>query len=56
MPKMINTGRVMSYYTVAYMDASPFGSLLAGGLAPVIRAPETVLLCGVDCVASAVWF
>jgi hypothetical protein len=46
----------MSYYTMAYMSASPFGSLLAGSLAPVLRAPETALLCGVDCVASGVWF
>jgi MFS family permease len=49
-------GRVMSYYTMAYMGASPFGSLLAGSLAPVIGAPGTVLLCGVGCVAGAVWF
>jgi len=49
-------GRVMSYYTMAYMGASPFGSLLAGGLAPVIGTPGTVLLCGVGCVVGAVWF
>jgi MFS family permease len=49
-------GRVMSYYTMAYMGASPFGSLLAGSLAPVIGAPGTVLLCGIGCIAGAVWF
>jgi MFS family permease len=49
-------GRVMSYYTMAYMGASPFGSLLAGALAPVIGAPGTVLACGIGCVAGAVWF
>ncbi len=49
-------GRVMSYWTMAYMGASPFGGLLAGSLAPVIGAPGTVLLCGVGCVAGAVWF
>jgi MFS family permease len=49
-------GRVMSYYTMAYMGASPFGSLLAGGLAQVIGAPGTVLLCGIGCVAGAAWF
>jgi MFS family permease len=49
-------GRVMSYWTMAYMGASPFGSLLAGGLAPVIGAPGTVVLCGAGCVAGAVWF
>jgi hypothetical protein len=47
---------VMSYYMMAYMGASPLGSLLAGSLAPVIGAPETVLLCGLGCVAGAVWF
>lgn len=49
-------GRVMSYYMMAYMGASPFGSLLAGSLAPVIGAPGTVLLCGLGCVAGAAWF
>lgn len=49
-------GRVMSYYTMAYMGASPFGSLLAGGLAPVLGAPGAVLLCGIGCVAGAAWF
>lgn len=49
-------GRVMSYYTMAYMGGSPFGSLLAGSLAPVIGAPGTVLLCGAGCIAGAVWF
>src|SRR5580658_11847 len=49
-------GRVMSYYTMAYMGASPFGSLLAGGLAPTIGAPGAVLLCGIGCVAGAAWF
>jgi MFS family permease len=48
--------RVMSYYMMAYMGASPFGSLIAGSLAPVIGATGTVLLCGIGCVAGAVWF
>lgn len=49
-------GRVMSYWTMAYMGASPFGSLLAGSLAPAIGAPGTVLLCGAGCVLGAAWF
>jgi MFS family permease len=49
-------GRVMSYYTMAYMGASPFGSLLAGSLAQLIGAPGTVLLCGIGCIAGAAWF
>lgn len=49
-------GRVMSYYTMAYMGASPLGSLLAGSLAPVIGAPGTVFVCGLGCLAGAAWF
>jgi MFS family permease len=49
-------GRVMSYWTMAYMGASPFGSLLAGSLAPVIGVPGTVLLSGIGCVLGAIWF
>jgi MFS family permease len=49
-------GRVMSYYMMAYMGGSPFGSLLAGSFAPVIGAPGTVLLCGIGCIIGAVWF
>jgi MFS family permease len=49
-------GRVMSYWTMAYMGASPFGSLLAGSLAPAIGAPGTVFICGLGCVLGAIWF
>ena len=49
-------GRVMSYWTMAYMGASPFGSLLAGSLAPAIGAPGTVLICGLGCIVGAIWF
>jgi MFS family permease len=49
-------GRVMSYYMMAYMGASPFGSLLAGALAPAAGAPGAVLVCGLGCVAGAIWF
>lgn len=48
--------RVMSYYTMAYMGASPFGSLLAGSLAPVLGAPGAVMICGLGCIAGAIWF
>ena len=49
-------GRVMSYWAMAYMGASPLGSLLAGSLAPIIGAPGTVLLCGLGCLVGAFWF
>jgi MFS family permease len=49
-------GRVMSYYTMAFIGMTPFGSLLAGSLADRIGAPVTVLISGMLCTASAVWF
>ena len=35
--------RAMSYYTMAFFGAAPFGSLLAGALAHRIGAPHTVI-------------
>jgi MFS family permease len=49
-------GRVMSYYTMAFVGMAPFGSLLAGSLASRIGAPATVLISGALCTAGAVWF
>jgi MFS family permease len=49
-------GRVMSYYTMAFVGMAPFGSLLAGGLANRIGAPTTILISGMCCVAGAFWF
>jgi MFS family permease len=49
-------GRVMSYYTMAFVGMAPFGSLLAGGLAHVMGAPHTVIVSGVACILGALWF
>ncbi len=49
-------GRVMSYYTMAFVGMAPFGSLLAGTLASIIGAPATVMLNGSVVVLGAVWF
>lgn len=49
-------GRVMSFYTMAFLGTAPFGSLLAGWLSSRIGAPRTVMLSGVLCVTTAVWF
>jgi MFS family permease len=46
-------GRVMSFYTMSFMGMAPFGSLLAGGLAHRIGAPNTLLIGGLACVAGA---
>jgi MFS family permease len=49
-------GRVMAFYSMAFMGMAPFGSLLAGSLASRIGAPLTVAIGGVLCVAGSVWF
>jgi MFS family permease len=49
-------GRVMSYYTMAFVGMAPFGSLLAGVLAHRLGAPRAVMITGTFCIAGAVWF
>ena len=49
-------GRVMSYYTMAFVGMAPFGSLLAGWLAHLFGAPHAVELTGALCCLGGVWF
>jgi len=49
-------GRVMSFYTMAFMGMVPFGSLAAGSLAAKIGAPWTLCLGGLCCMLGAVGF
>lgn len=49
-------GRVMSFYSMAFLGMTPFGSLLAGLLAQRIGAPGTVILGGVACWLAAAMF
>jgi MFS family permease len=49
-------GRVMSYYTMAFMGMAPFGSLLAGGMAHKFGAPWTVIMNGSVVLLGAAWF
>jgi MFS family permease len=49
-------GRVMSYYTMAFIGMAPFGSLLAGSMAHHFGAPMTVLINGIVVLIGAVWF
>ena len=49
-------GRVMSYYTMAFVGMAPFGSLMAGALAHVIGAPRTVIVSGVACILGGLVF
>lgn len=49
-------GRVMSYYTMAFMGMAPFGSLLAGSMASAFGAPITVIVSGSAVLLGAAWF
>jgi len=49
-------GRVMSFYSMAFMGMVPLGSLLAGVLAHLIGAPLMVIFGGCCCIAGAVVF
>ena len=47
-------GRVMSFYTMAFMGTAPFGSFMAGSLAKLLGTPHTILIGGLCCIAGAV--
>ena len=49
-------GRVMSFYMMAFMGMTPFGSLVAGALASRVGATATVLVGGVAALGAAAWF
>ena len=49
-------GRVMSFYTMAFMGMAPFGSLFAGTLASKIGAPNTLMIGGIACLFGSVFF
>ncbi len=46
-------GRVMGFFTLAFVGMAPIGSLLDGALASVIGAPWTLFVGGVACLAGA---
>jgi MFS family permease len=49
-------GRVMSFYTMAFMGTAPFGSILAGSLAKLIGTPYTIMIGGISCIIGAFFF
>ncbi len=49
-------GRIMSFYVMAFIGATPFGSLLAGILAEKIGVPYTLAIGGSSCVLGAAVF
>lgn len=49
-------GRVMSFYTMAFMGTAPFGSLMAGSLAKSIGVQNTILIGGIACIIGGFVF
>ena len=47
-------GRVMSFFTVAFLGVAPLGSLAAGSLAHAIGAEHTLFIGGACCMAGAI--
>src|SRR4051812_2814817 len=49
-------GRVMAFYTMAFLGTAPIGSLVAGLAADRIGPQRTILFGGIACVAAGAWF
>jgi MFS family permease len=49
-------GRVMSFYSMAFMGMVPLGSLLAGILAHLVGAQHLVVFGGTCCIAGSIAF
>ena len=49
-------GRIMSFYTMAFMGTAPFGSFLAGSLAKFKGTPNTILIGGIICITGALLY
>lgn len=49
-------GRVMSFFTMAFIGVAPFGSLGAGAMAGILGPRDTLLLGGAGCLIGAAVF
>jgi MFS family permease len=49
-------GRVMSFYSMAFLGMAPLGSLLIGALAQFLGVTFTLALCGSLCAAGGIYF
>ncbi|HZV05718.1 MAG TPA: MFS transporter [Gemmataceae bacterium] len=49
-------GRVMSFYTLAFLGMAPLGSLLTGVLSAALSPSTTLLINGLFCLTGAVFF
>ena len=49
-------GRVMAFYTMAFLGTTPIGSLIAGVVADRIGPTMTIFLGGIACILAGTWF
>jgi len=49
-------GRVMAFYTMAFLGTAPIGSLIAGFVADRLGPQRAILLGGLSCIVAGVWF
>ena len=49
-------GRVMAFYTMAFLGTAPIGSLLAGVAADRVGPAVTIRVGGAACLVAALWF
>ncbi|HUQ81848.1 MAG TPA: MFS transporter [Gemmatimonadaceae bacterium] len=49
-------GRVMAFYTMAFLGTTPIGSLIAGVVADRVGPTNTILIGGVACILGGTWF
>jgi MFS family permease len=49
-------GRVMAFYTMAFLGTAPIGSLLAGVAADRVGPTATIRIGGAACIGAALWF
>jgi MFS-type transporter involved in bile tolerance (Atg22 family) len=49
-------GFIMGLYTMTGVGIMPFGSLMAGGLASRIGAPNTIAIGGIVCILGSLFF
>jgi MFS family permease len=49
-------GRVMSFYTLAFMGTVPLGNLMTGVLSDLVGVTYTIILGGICCILGAAYF
>jgi len=49
-------GRVMSFFTTAFIGMAPLGNFGGGAVASLIGAPGSVRMAGALCLAAALWY